>query len=80
MYSNFIEKEKKVIVLIKTLKEMDVKTEDRIWRKIEKIESDVVNIKVSLATMKTKIAYISGGFSFGGALIFAIIKEFVFKT
>jgi len=80
MYSNFLQQEKKVIVLIKTLKEMDVKTEDRIWRKIEKIESDVVNIKVSLATMKTKIAYISGGFSFGGALIFAIIKEFVFKT
>lgn len=78
-YNDYLEKEKKLQCLIKFLKAMDEKNEDRIWNKIEKIEESITSLKISIAKLKTKVAYISGIFSFGGALIFAIVKEFVFK-
>lgn len=76
-----IKKRIKIIkALIKEFTDMDEKTENRIWGKIDTIEGKITKIEVSLATMKVKIAYISGGFSFAGALIFAIVNKFVFKV
>ena len=79
IYWDLIEKEKKVEQFVKLLRSMDEKTEDRIWAKVDRLEGAINEIKISIATMKVKIAYISGAFSFAGALVFTIVKEFVFK-
>jgi uncharacterized protein (UPF0335 family) len=85
-YKENLQKEEKLKQLVNILKTMDTKIDEVARTEIKDIKADIKSIgedvtalKIAIATLKVKVGYIAGGFSFGGALIFAIVKEFIFK-
>jgi hypothetical protein len=93
-YKDHLAKEKKLQNLVRILREskemltdMDGRTEDRIWSKIDKLETKVsdleVAVKVSLEGLKGKVAK-NASFSASittaiTIIVLAAIKEFIFK-
>jgi hypothetical protein len=78
-YGEYLKKEKRLQKIIIILKSMEAKSEERMWKKIDSIEAEIVNIKVALAKIITKVGFITAGASFVGAIIVAVIKEVAFK-
>lgn len=79
-YKDFIKKEKRIkelINIIKLLSAMDEKTENRIWNKIDSIEKEVVEIKISIATLKTKVFTITAIASFLASTVVAIGSKLI---
>lgn len=79
-YKESLKKEEKLKLLIDTLnylKKMDEKTENRLWEKIEKMDEDITGIKVSMATLKTKVFFITGIASFVASTVVAIASKFI---
>jgi len=59
--------------------DMEERSEIRLWDKLDEIEKDVVEIKITIAKIQSKMAQYAGFFSFVGVIIASIVKEFLFK-
>jgi hypothetical protein len=75
-YWDYVKQIKHIDNLIKTLKninlDMDEKAEDRVFAKIEKIESRLNHIEIAMGVLKTKVAFQAAIFSSIGAIVASV--------
>lgn len=78
-YKDYIKKEKRIKELVNLLKllSMDEKTEQRLWNKIDKIESDLTMLKIDVNSIKSKVFTITAIASFLASAIVALGSKLI---